>query len=79
LVLHYSYLEHGIRACNLKKFNICFAPSPPQENSSKDVFNLLILDENRVEVENHLRFVNGFINIQLEPVEPASQVGDENE
>jgi len=58
---------------------MCFAPTPPQENSSEDVFNLLILDENRVEVENHLRFVNGIINIQLEPIEPTSQEGDENE
>ena len=57
---------------------MCFAVTPQQEPSSEDVFNMFILDEDRDKVENHLRLVNDFINIQLEVVESAPGHFDED-
>ena len=66
------------QSVQFKIFNMCFALTPPQEPSSEVVFNMFILDEDRDKVENHLRLVNDFINIQLEVVESAPGHFDED-
>jgi len=49
---------------------MCFVPTPRAEYSSKDVFNLLIAEEEQIKVENHLRIVNGFFQLLLEQAKP---------
>lgn len=57
-----------------------FASIPPQECSSKDVFDLLTTDEERIEINNQLRITNrlfqinlenGFLQVPIVPKEPV--------
>jgi len=49
---------------------MCFPPMPRVECSNKDVFNLFIVEEERIDVENHLQIVNRFFQLLLGPIEP---------